>query len=911
MDVLDRHSERARLDGLLHDVRSGRGSTLLLNGRAGVGKTVLLSYLVDASNGMQVLSTTGIESEVTLAYAALHQLCRPLMNLVPSLPEPQRNALRTIFAEMQGPDPDRFLVSLATLTLLSRAAEERPLLCVVDDAQWLDALSAHVLGFVARRLEAEPIGMVFATRGESGVAWADGVARLGVGGLARSDARDLLHSLVPGALDFRAVERIVDEAEGNPLVLVEAARAMGPAEIATGITLSRPSRPSELEEHFARQVSSLSPATRTVLLLAAAEPFADPAAVVRAAGRLGVEARAFGDAVELGLCEPGEEVRFRHPLVRAAVYRSASPDAVRAAHAALAETYDPAGDPVLLAWHRALAATGADEAAAAELAAAAEQTLARGGPATAAELFRRARTITDDPLLRERWALSTAQADLSAGRFESAERELASLTGRSVSERVRAEAKLVGARLALAKVRGGATIPLFLDAAEELLRVDAADDAQEAFLQAMSASLFAGVLAVEGGLRDVVVRWRAAGIDTGDAPSQLMDALSSIVLSGDAGSWSELTEALDRYRRAAADGAAPARLWLACVAAAAAWDLDRWDALSARHVAAARERGDFSELPIALNSRAFVLLFTGRSAAACDAVMEIETITTATGERVSPYGAIGAAALRGDAATLAALTEAAAEAARRRGDGTGVAIAHWGAAMLHNGTGQYERAAEHARKAVDLHHSLHSTGGWAMAELVEAAARSDRPEEARAVLSRFPEAGRTAWALGVRYRLQALVLDGPDAEPMFAESIRLLSRSSARFDLARTHLIYGEWLRRRRRLSDARANLTSAYEAFVAMAADGFAARTLAELRAAGVTTRAVSLAPETLTPREAQIARLAGEGLSNADIAVRLFLSSRTVEYHLSKVFAKLGITSRQQLRNPDLGPETAEDRL
>lgn len=898
--MLDRHSERARLDDFLGGIRAGRSPTLLLDGGAGVGKTVLLNYLIGEAGGVQILSMTGIQSEVTLAYAALHQLCRPISNLIDHLPAPQRDALRTIFGEVQGRSPDKFLVGLAILGLLSRAAEEQPLLCVVDDAQWVDPLSAQVLGFVARRLVAEPIGMVFATRTGSDVTWAEGVSRLGIGGLPLSDARQLLRSLVPGRVDPRAVERIVDESEGNPLVLVEAARALRPAEIATGIMLSRPYRPSELEGHFARQLETLPPDTRTLLLVAAAEPFADPAAIARAAARLGVAQGASDPASRLGLCEPGETVRFRHPLVRAAVYRHASPASLRAAHAALAATYDPAGDPVLLAWHRSLAATGVDEEAAVELADAADRILSRGGPATAAELLRQARAITPDGDLRDRWTLMTAQAELLAGHFDGAERELIMLSARSASERLRAEAKLVAARLAFSRSRGGATIALFLDAAEDLVRIDA-KAAQEAFLEAMSAALFAGVLTEDAGLPQVARQWQTVGGALGDDPAHLMEGLSSVVLSDDAGAWSELRKSLEQYRRAAAAGISPDGLWLACVAAAAAWDLETWDVVSARHVATARDRGDFSELPIALSSRAFVPLFKGDLDAAADIVMEMDTITAATGEAVSPYGAIGLAAIRGHADTLTSLVETATADAQRRADGTGIAIAHWGTALFSNSCGQYQRAAESARKAVALHHSLHATGGWAMVELVEALARSDKRDEAKEVASHFAalaEAGGTVWATAVLNRAKGLISDDDAAEAHFLEALRGLSGTAARLDLARTNLVYGEWLRRRRRLSDARAQLTLAYESFASMGADGFAARALAELRAAGASARPSASAPTGLTPQESHIARLASQGLTNSEIASRLFLSPRTVEYHLSKVFTKLKIGSRHELR-------------
>lgn len=865
-----------------------------------MGKTVLLGYLADEARGLQILSMTGIQSEVTLAYAALHQLCLPLMDLVDGLPAPQRDALRTTFGEVQGGNPDKFLVGLATLGLLSRAAEERPLLCVIDDVQWLDPLSAQVLGFVARRLEAEPIAMVFATRTGSDVSWAAGVERLGIGGLPAPDARDLLRSLVPGSMDLRAVERIVDEAEGNPLVLVEAARAFRPAEIAAGIMLSRPYRPSELEDHFARRLDALPADTRTLLLIAAAEPFADPAAIARAAAQLGVPEGAAEPASRLGLCEPGESVRFRHPLVRAAVYRHASPASLRAAHAALAATYDPSGDPVLLAWHRALASTGVDEEAATELAAAAENVLARGGPATAAELLRQARSITADPERRDRWTLLTAHAELLAGQFDGAQRELVTLSTKRVDERLRAEAKLVEARLAFARARGGTTIAPLLDAAADLARTDQAA-AQEALLEAMSAALFAGVLSADAGLPEVAAQWQATRTEPRDGPWHLMNGLSSVVLRDDPSAWSALRGSLDHYRRVAADGESPDGLWLACVAAAAAWDLDTWEVISARHVATARERGDFSELPIALSSRAFVPLFMGDLDAAADVVMEMETITAATGEAVSPYGAIALAALRGEADVLATLAARETTEAQRRVEGTGVAIAHWGTAVLANASGQYERAADSAGHAVALHHSLHATGGWAMAELVEGLARSGRNDEAKAAAARFAvlaEASGTAWAAGVRSRSHALVADDDDAESLFRESISVLRGTSARLDLARAELVYGEWLRRRRQLSDARTHLSAAHQAFAAMGATGFAARALGELRAAGAAGRESAPTPTRLTPQESHIARLAGQGLTNSEIAARLFLSPRTVEYHLSKVFTKLGIGSRHELR-------------
>ncbi|MCS5720331.1 AAA family ATPase [Herbiconiux sp. CPCC 205763] len=901
--MLDRQFERTRLDDLLHRVREGQSSTLLLAGGPGVGKTELLRYLTAQAGALQILQVTGIQSEVELAYSALHQLCRPLMRSMPALPDPQREALETTFGIRAGATPDRLLVGLATLSLLAEAAASGPLVCVIDDAQWLDANSAQVLGFVARRLEAEGVGMVFAVRTDSELRGFDGVPRIDVGGLPMTEARRLLSSLAMVPIDPRALERILDEAEGNPLVLIETARAFSPAEIATGIILSsRPARPSELEAHFSRRLHALPSDTQQFLLLSAAEPFADAQTITAAASGLGLSPAVIAPAVAAELCEVGSTVRFRHPLIRSAVYRNASEDALRTAHAALAAVDAGGADTVSSAWHRALSVDGPDEDAARGLAAAADRLLLRGGPGASAELLRQALKITADEECTQEWLVRIVQREMLAGHFDNASRDATALGLRELSPRVRAEAKLAEARIEFARSRGGIAVPLLLDAAAQLADTEP-QAAQEAFLEAMSGALFGGRLARVGTLGQVAAQWRAAGLPKGARPAdELLGALSSVVIDGGSPAWESLHAALSTFRSAAEHSAKPVPwLWLACVAAAAAWDLESWDALSLRHVEISRHAGDYSELPIALSSRALVHLFAGDLDAAADTVREMATITSATGGDVSPYGAIGLAAMKGDDATLHQLIEGTIPTAEQRAEATGVAIACWGAALLDNSRGRYDSAADWARRAVALHHSLHSTTAWALVEWVEAAARSKRQPEAEAALAELEAvagSSGTEWVKGVLARSRALVADPSDAERHHLEAIRRLQQSPSRFDHARSCLLYGEWLRRQKRLPESRAQLTKALEIFDSMGAAAFSARASGELSAAGaLSRRSTTSAPSVLTTQEMQIARLASQGYTNAEMASRMFLSSRTVEHHLAKIFAKLQISSRHAI--------------
>jgi hypothetical protein len=418
-ELRGRRRECGVLDQLMDAVRGGEGRALVVRGEPGVGKTALLDYLAEQASGCRVARAVGVESEMELAFAGVHQLCAPMLDRLERLPGPQREALRTAFGLSSGSAPDRFLVGLAVLSLLADVAEEHPLVCLVDDEQWLDRASAQVLGFVARRLVAESVGLVFAARVPSGELAA--LPELVVEGLGEADARRLLEAALTGPLDMRVRDRIVAETSGNPLALVELPRGLPPAELAGGFALPDTMPLSgRIEASFRRRLDALPADTRVLLLVAAAEPVGDPVLVWRAAGRLGVRVEAATPAAEAGLLEVGARVRFRHPLVRSAAYRSASPRERQEVHRALAEATDPELDPDRRAWHQAHAAPGPDEDVAAELERSAGRAQARGGLAAAAAFLQRAVALTQDPARRAERALAAAQASLQAGAFDAA-----------------------------------------------------------------------------------------------------------------------------------------------------------------------------------------------------------------------------------------------------------------------------------------------------------------------------------------------------------------------------------------------------------------------------------------------------------------------------------------------------------
>ena len=901
--LLDRLAERAALSRLLDAARGGRSGVLVVRGVPGVGKTALLEDAITPKSaaGLRITWVAGVESEMELAFAALQQLCAPMLDGLERLPDPQRDALGVAFGLRAGQAPDRLLVGLATLSLLSDTAGQQPLLCIVDDAQWLDRASAQVLGFVARRLLAEPVALVVAAR-EPGEEFRE-LPELVVEGLRHDDACELLGSVILGPLDEQVRERIVAETHGNPLALLELPRGLTPAELAGGFgSPDAPGLPGRIEDSFRRRLEALPAVAPRLMLVAAAEPGGDPVLVWRAAGRLGIGVEAAAAVGASGLLTIGGRVTFRHPLVRSAVYQAAGPQDRRAAHQALADATDPQADPERRAWHRAQAAAEPDEDVAEDLENSAGRAQARGGLAAAAAFLERSAALTLDPARRAERALAAAQAKYQAGAFGAALGLLAAAESGPPDKFRGARADLLRGQIAFASRRGSDAPPLLLKAARQFEPHDP-KLARETYLEALSAALFAGRLAVGGGMREVA---RAAG--AAPPPPQparphdlLLDGLAVLITDGHAAGAPLLKQAVSAFRGADVSPEKGLRwLWLACQAAGLVWDYESWDVLSDRLITLAREAGVLTVLPIAFSTRAGVHLFGGDFAAAATLVAEVESVTMATGSSIAPYAAVALAAFRGRETEALEQIEAAIKDVTLRGEGEGLSFVQWATAMLCNGLGRYEQALAAAEEASRDSHALWFAN-WAAAELIEAATRTGMRDRAGGALARLSETARasgTDWALGIEARTRALVSEGASAEALYREAIDCLGRTGLRMELGRAHLLYGEWLRRQRRIRDGRDQLRSSYEIFSVSGAGAFAERARTELRASGGRApRRAAGAPDTLTAQEALIARLAAGGASNPEIAARLFISPATVAYHLRKVFTKLGISSRGQL--------------
>jgi len=901
-DLCGRHSECDVLDRLVASVRAGESAVLVLRGEAGVGKTALLGYLTERASGCRVVRGTGVESEMELAYAGLHQLCAPVLDHLDRLPGPQRAALMTAFGLSAGEPPDRFMVGLAMLSLVADVAEEQPLICVVDDAQWLDRVSAQTLAFVARRLLAEQVALVFALREPSDEQELRGLPELAITGLGDGDARALLDSAISGPVDKQVRDRILAETRGNPLALLELPRGLTPTELAFGFGLSD-SMPlaSRIEQGFLRRLEPLPAATRRVLLAAAAEPVGDGALLWRAVDRLGIGPEAAVAAEGTGLIELGPQIRFRHPLVRSAAYRSASLEERQEVHRVLAEVTDPELDPDRRAWHRAHAAVRPDETVAAELERSADRAQARGGLAAAAAFLEGAARLTPDPARRAERALAAAQAKHDAGASDAALALLAAARPGSSDELHRARAELLRAQIAFASRRGNDAPPLLLKAGRQLEHLDI-ELARETYLEAFTAAVIVGRLSRGADVVEIAQAVRATlAASTSPRPHDLLlDGLALLVTEGRAAATPVLKQAVKAFR---GDGISTAErlrwLWLAGRVAQDLWDDESWEVLCTQHVRLARDVGALAVLPIALRSRIFVHGMWGEVAEGEALIGEVQSVAAATGTQLAPYGAVLLAALRGDETEATELITATLNDVVSRGEGKGLAISHYAAALLNNGLGRYAealRAAEVASEYNDL-----GVVSWALTELIEAAARTDRPKIAAGALERLSETARAAdtdWALGIEARSRALLSDDDVAEPLYREAIDRLARTRVRLELARAHLLYGEWLRRARRRVDAREHFRTAHEMLTAMGVEAFAERARRELLATGETARKRTVETrDELTAQEAQVARLARDGLTNPEIGAELFISPRTVKYHLRKVFTKLDITSRQEL--------------
>jgi DNA-binding CsgD family transcriptional regulator len=897
--LIGRSEECARLDALLAEAKAGQSAVLVLRGPPGTGKSALLDYAAERADGCRTVRADGVESEMELPFAGLHQLCASLLIHLERLPPPQREALGTAFGLSSGAQPDRFLISLATLSLLSEAAEEAPLLCLVDDAQWLDRSTAQVLAFVARRLQAESVAIVFAVREplES-----DELARLPelrLRGLSGTHARELLASVIGAPLDEHVRARILVEARGNPLALLELPREFSPARLEGGFdTRSDGELYSRIEASFLGRVQQLTEATQRLLLLAAAEPTGEIALLWRSAAELGLEADAMAPAVGDGLLELGTRVAFRHPLLRSAIYRDASPAARQAAHRALAAATDAEADPDRHAWHLARAALGPDEEIAAELERSAGRAQARGGVAAAAAFLSRSAELTLDPGLHARRSLEAAGAKQLAGAPEEALTLLSAAAEGPLGELDRAMLQRLNGQIALDLRRGGDAVPLLLGAARSLEPL-AAELARETYLEALRAASVAGRLG--SGMRAAAAAARRAPPGPGEprAIDALLDGLAIRFTDGYAASAEPLALALAAIRDDGGRGGNVRWPWLGRRVAPDLFDDDAWHALATRNVAIARESGALAVLPLALNLLALVRCFEGELRDAGTLIDEADGITEATGTPPIVFGRMLLAGCRGDERAALPLIETGEATAIARGEGVVLTFGEHARALLYNASGQHEKALAPAKSASYRDELMVSV--WALPELVEAAARCGRTEVAAAAMDRLAErtsAAATDLALGIEARARALVSDNDAAEALYREAVDRLGRSRFVYDLARAHLLYGEWLRRQHRRSDAREPLRAASELFAGRGAAAFADRARRELLATGETVRARAPdARDQLTAQESQIAQLARAGLSNPEIGARLFISPRTVQYHLRKVFAKLDITSRNQL--------------
>ena len=895
-----RSKECEQLDDLLDRARGGHSGTLVVRGEAGIGKTALLDHATETSAGFRMVRAIGVQSEMEMPFATLHQLCGRMLERVEGLPQPQADALRVAFGVSKGESPDRFLVGLGALSLLSEVAEEQPLLCIVDDAQWLDRASAQVLSFVARRLEADSVILLFGVRDPLPAPELLGLPEMVVGGLSETDAREVMTAAVPGRLDERVRDRVIAEARGNPLALLELPRNWT-ADMAGGFGLSSSTPPSgQVEESFLRRASALPEATQRLLLVAAAEPTGDPGLLRRAAGHLGVKLEDVRPVDTDELLNIGARVTFRHPLVRSAIYKAASVEDREKIHAALAEATDPDLDPERRAWHRAQSSSEPDEDVAAELERSADRAKARGGVAAAAAFLERATELTPDPARRGARAMAAAQAKHEAGAPDAAAKLLGIAVMGPLDELQVAHVELLRAQIAFSRKRGSDAPTLLLNAAKRLGNLDAKLPRQT-YLEALGATILAGRLSPRGSL-EVAEAARSAppGPQPPRAVDLFLDALVTRFIEGHAAAVPPLKRALHALRQEQGRNEGDMRwFWLAARIAPEVWDDETWHEITARAVQVGRDSGALVSIPIAATYRAGVALHEGDFAGAAALIAEADAITEAVGNAPLTYTSFILAAWRGEEDHALNLIESGVQDATARGEGRVIVLGGYATAVLFNGLCRYDAAVTAAEQAC-AHDDL-GLFAWALTELVEAAARSGKPEVAARALRLLAErtsASDTDWALGIEARCRALLNEHEAAENLYREAIDRLGRTRIAVHLARAHLLYGEWLRRENRRVDAREQLRIAHEMLDSMGAEAFAQRAARELVATGESAR--QRRTETvldLTAQESQIARLAAEGHSNPEIGAQLFISRRTVEYHLHKVFAKLDISSRNHL--------------
>ncbi len=906
--LLDRLDERAQIDQVLASAAQGMSAVLVLRGEAGTGKSALLDYAVESAGDLGVVRIVGIESEAELGFAALHQILVPYLGDLESLPGPLQQALATAFGIREGGPPDRFLVGLASLTLLSAAATGRSLLCVIDDAQWLDQESAEVLAFVARRLYADAIGMLFAVRDPSGRRISlEGLPSLDVAGLQPDDARQLLASVATGDVHSRVSDQIVVQTGGNPLALIELGRELAPAQLTGEMSLPEPiPLGRSLQARFRGQAERLPAATQALLLTAAADPTGDLALLWRAGRQLGFDSSSAGPAEASELLTVVASPTFRHPLVRSAIYYGAATAERQRVHRVLAAISDPVTSGDLRAWHWSLAITDPDEAVATELEQAAGRARRRGGWAATGAYLTRSAELTPDTPERLRRILAAGQAENTAGAPLRAQALLDSVAGELADPHQAIAAKRLQGAIHFALNQPAQTASILLDGARRIAPLDPGQ-ARAALLDALVATRVSGRLAPAGAAGPDIARAArslppapASEVNVGDL---LLDADTSLLLDGHEAAAPLLSRAVDALQQIP-ERSPDLQIWtgIGCWAAGALGDDHALYSLSRRLEEAAREHGAVPALSNALLLTGVSELFAGTLGRARALWTERAAIEEALGDNCR-LGEVLLLAWQGHTGTRANAA-AEADAATQRGLGWKLVYLEYALVVLELGLGRYAQALASAPSGYADNVIV---SAFALPDLIEAAVRSGERAFAQDALDRVARraaASPTPLALGLLARSRAMLTDGPDAETGYQEAIAHLLQARGESHLARAHLLYGEWLRRNRRRRDAREHLQAAHTMFETMGASAFAERARLELTATGQTARKrIPGYHAELTPQELRVAALAAAGSTNPEIAAQLFISPKTVDYHLGKIFRKLGVASRRELAGIPLG--------
>ncbi|MFI5728515.1 AAA family ATPase [Kribbella sp. NPDC051587] len=884
MQFVARQQELQAIEALTQGAAAGHGGAVVVLGEAGIGKSTLIETVTERLDGWLVLRADGTEFERDLPYAALHQLCSPVIEARTGLPDVQRQALESVFGLAAGTTPSPLMVGLAVLGLLNEL--QQPLCCVVDDVQWIDAGTRQALAFVARRISSEGIALILAGRPD-GAGFSD-LPQLPLTGLDEKEAQALLRSTGRAGLDSDVLDRILAEAHGNPLALLEFDGASGGQR--RGVV-------EELEAEFTRRVRRLPEATQLLLSLAAAEPVGDLGLLRRAAKRLDLTLAAAAEAEDEELVMLGPRLRFRHPLVRSAAYQSATPGVRRRLHAALADATDVETDPDRRAWHRAHAVIDTDEEVATELTQAAERTQLRGDFASAAAFLERAAQLSPEPVEQAARLLAAAGLRLKLGTFSEAGELLTQAERRPLDAAQRAQVKLQRATIDVYVTRSPEATAALVSAAPDL----GPEDATGTYIEAFSSAMF--IDRMPGRLRQLGARIRAQvpPCENPRPADLLLTALLDQAMLPVDEAVPAMCRAVDSFRTA--ELADPWWMELACMMALDLRDSEATDEISAHQVELARRQSALAILPQALKFQAVTKTMFGRFDEAEAELAEAAAIDEAAGSLSLAFADVILAAWRGNTEEFDEVRAS----IQNRVERDELVAELYAAAVLRNGLGDYTAALEAGLTAY-AERELGSYVIWPFdSELVEAAARAGQPEAAAPALDQLARLARTnptPWAVAHHLLAQAL-LDptSPDTDSRFQEAIDLLAQTDVRAQHARARLAYGEWLRREGRRAEARVELQAAHESLSAMGAAAFAERAARELSATGQRPRRDGTNPlDNLTAQERLIATKVAGGATSKEVAATLFLSPRTIDTHLRNIFRKLDITSRRQLRDLSL---------